>query len=263
MAKRGRKGCTKRIAVSKAVPIHDKKSTVWIANTNPGPHGKKKSMPLVVLLREVLGVAENLREAKAILSDRKVLVDGVVRTDHKFPVGFMDIISMPSSDAYYKIGMERGKLVPKKIEKADAGVKTLKVTGKNTLRGNKASISLHDGRNLLADNNVKVGDSIQYDLAGKKMAKLFKFGKGAKCIITDGKHSGASVVVEEIFPNSEGRPAEALVSPATGSEGKEGAGFRTLADYLFVVGERPTSPRKDETGGEGASENKDERRGGA
>ena len=99
MAKRGRKGHTKRIAVSKSVPVHDKKSKEWIANTNPGPHGKNKSMPLVVLLREVLEVADNSKEVKIILMDRKVLVDGIARTDHKFPIGFMDIISMPAADA--------------------------------------------------------------------------------------------------------------------------------------------------------------------
>jgi small subunit ribosomal protein S4e len=230
MAKRGRKGHTKRIAVPKAVPIHNKKAEVWIANTSPGPHGKKKSMSLVVLLREVLGVAENSKEVKIILNDRKVLVDGVARTDHKFPVGFMDIVSMPAADAYYRIGVNRGKLVPEKLEEEKSGVKLLKVTGKSVLKGNKISIALHDGRNLLADNNVKVGDTIEFDLKEKKLAKLHKFGKGAKCIITDGKHSGANVVIEEIYPNDEGRPAEALVSAGEES-------FRTLAGYLFVMGE--------------------------
>lgn len=230
MAKRGRKGHTKRIAVSKVVPIHNKKAEVWIANTNPGPHGKKRSMPLVVLLREVFGVAETSKEVKVILNDRKVLVDGVARIDHKFPIGFMDIISMPMADAYYRVGVNRGKLVPEKIEKDQCEIKLLKVTGKKTVKGNKISISLHDGRNLLADNNVKVGDTIEFDLKEKKLAKLHKFGKGAKCIITDGKHSGANVVVEEIYPNDEGRSAEALVSSGENS-------FRTLADYLFVVGE--------------------------
>ena len=230
MGKRGRKGCTKRIAVAKVVPIHDKKSKEWIANTSPGPYGKRGSMPLIVLLREVLGITGNSKETKVLLMDRKVLVDGIARTDHKFPIGFMDIISLPVADEHYVIGIKRGKLVPEKIEKGKTGMKLLKVTGKSTLKGNKISIELHDGRNLLADNNVKVGDSIEYDFVGKKMVKLLKFGKGAKCIITDGKHSGANVVVEEIFPNNEGRPAEALVA-----KGEES--FRTLADYLFVVGE--------------------------
>ncbi|MBN2121452.1 30S ribosomal protein S4e [Candidatus Micrarchaeota archaeon] len=235
MAKRGRKGHTKRIAVPKAVPIHDKKARgrVWIANTNPGTHPARKSMPLVALLREVLGVAENAKEVKIILGDRKVLVDGVPRTDHRFPIGYMDIISMPAADEYYRIGVNRGKLVLEKVEKDATGVKFLKVTGKKTVKGNKVSLSLHDGRNLLADNGVSVGDTIEFDLGGKKIGKLHKLGKGAKCMITDGKHSGASVVVEEIYPSIEGRSAEALVAPAGG----KGGTFRTLAGYLFVMGE--------------------------
>ncbi|MBD3398525.1 30S ribosomal protein S4e [Candidatus Micrarchaeota archaeon] len=244
MAKRGRKSHTKRIAAPDAIPVQNKKEQTWIANTSPGPHPKKKSMPLVVLLREVLGAAESSQEAKAILNDRKVLVDGVARTDHKFPIGFMDIISMPAADAYYRIGVKRGKLSPEKIGKKDAEVKLLKVTGKNTVKGNKISIAFHDGKNLVADNNVKVGDTIEFDLKEGKLAKLHKFGKGAKCIITDGKHSGTEVVVEDIYPNEEGRPAEALVGSG------EGETFRTLAGYLFVLGgQAELENKKEEPGG--------------
>lgn len=231
MAKRGLKGHTKRMAAAKAMPIHDKKSKVWIVSTGPGTHPAEKGIPLMVLLREILGVAQNRREAKAILNGRKVLVDGVVRTDEKFPVGLMDVVAMPEANLYYKIIVKKGKLFPEKATKEDTHAKLLKVTGKRIVKGKKISISLHDGRNLLADNNVKVGDSILLDVAaGGKMKKLLKFGKGAKCIITDGKHSGDHVVVEEVFPNNEGRPAEALVSTKDGS-------YRTLAQYLFVVGE--------------------------
>ena len=232
MANRGRKSHTKRIAVPKAVPIHDKKEKTWIATTRPGPHGKKRSMPLVVLLREVLGVAETAKEAQAILNGKKVLVDGVPRADHRFPVGFMDIVSMPIAGMQYRITVKRGKLLPESIGEGETSSKLLKVTGKKTLPGNRTSISLHDGRNMVSDNNVKVGDSVVYGFKEKKVQKLLKFGKGSKCIITDGKHSGLNVVVEEIFPNTEGRPAEALVSNAEGGET-----FRTLAGYLFVVGE--------------------------
>lgn len=230
MAKRGMKGHTKRMAAAKAMPIHDKKSKVWIVSTGPGSHPADKSIPLLVLLREVLGIVQNRREAKAILNGRKVLVDGVVRTDEKFPVGLMDVVAMPEAHLYYKIIVKRGKLFAEKAAKEDAAAKLLKVIGKRMLKGKKISISLHDGRNLLTDNNVKVGDSVLLDVAAGKMKKLLKFGKGAKCIITDGKHSGDHVVVEEIFPNNEGRPAEALVSTKEGS-------YRTLAQYLFVVGE--------------------------
>jgi small subunit ribosomal protein S4e len=235
MAKRGRKGHTKRIAAAKAVPVHDKKKRgrTWIANTSPGTHGAKKSMPLVVLLREVLGVVENSKEAKIVLGDRKVLVDGVARTDHRFPIGYMDIISMPAAEEYYRVGINRGKLVAEKVGKGDCAVKLLKVTGKRSVKGNKINISLHDGRSMPSDNNVRVGDTIEFDLGAGKIKKLHKFAKGAKCMITDGKHSGASVVVEEIYPNEEGRPSEALVKPSSG----EGESFRTLAGYLFVVGE--------------------------
>ncbi|MBU0586456.1 30S ribosomal protein S4e, partial [Candidatus Micrarchaeota archaeon] len=46
MAKKGRTYHTKRIAIPKAIPISDKKSSTFMASTDPGPHPKKKAIPL-------------------------------------------------------------------------------------------------------------------------------------------------------------------------------------------------------------------------
>jgi ribosomal protein S4E len=51
-------------------------------------------MPLGVILRDVLDLAHNLREAKRMLATRQVLVDGRIETDLGRGVGLMDVLTV-------------------------------------------------------------------------------------------------------------------------------------------------------------------------
>ena len=62
-----------------------RKNKVWIFTPRPGPHGKTSCFPLSVLLRDVLGLVSDAREARAVIKNRDVLVDGIPRTDKKDP----------------------------------------------------------------------------------------------------------------------------------------------------------------------------------
>ena len=231
MGKRGKSKALKRVAVSKAVPIHDKKHKTWILRPSPGTHPARKCVPLGVVLREVLGLTESARENRRLLTARKVQVDGRVRAGGKFPVGLMDVLSIPDGELYYRIvvGM-KGRLVPAEITEKESHEKLLKVVGKRTGRGGKIMLRFHDGRNAPGDNNVRVGDTVRFSLKDKKIAELLKFGVDSSCIITDGKHAGEKAVVLKLFPSKGERPPEALVKT-------EESEVRTLAKYLFVTGE--------------------------
>src|SRR5207248_11492098 len=74
-------------------PIHRKEYT-WAPRTRPGPHADEKSLPLVIILLESLGLANIAKEAIRIISTGKVKVDGIVRRDRPFPVGLMDIVQI-------------------------------------------------------------------------------------------------------------------------------------------------------------------------
>ena len=45
----------------------------------------------------MLGIAQTRREGKLVLAQGKVLVDGKVVEKDDFPVGLMDVISMPDA----------------------------------------------------------------------------------------------------------------------------------------------------------------------
>src|SRR5436309_15921503 len=71
-------------------PIHRKEYT-WAPRTRPGPYAREKSLPLVIIVRESLGLANIAKEAIRIISAGKVKFNGIVKRDLCFPVGLMDI----------------------------------------------------------------------------------------------------------------------------------------------------------------------------
>jgi small subunit ribosomal protein S4e len=231
MAKRGGTKHLKRLAAPKSIPVTDKKERKWMIRHSPGPHPKKHSIPLGVFVRDILKVAPTLREVRQILNGRMLLVDGKVRVDEKFPIGLMDVVSFPKADKYYRIMVDKkARLIPLEIKKDEASMKILRVVGKHTIPGGKLNYALHDGRNLLGDNHVKVGDSVIVSLPEAKMKTHLKRDKGSRCLIMEGKHAGSVVKLKEIIERRGGKPNEALVI------GKSEE-FITVAKYLFVVDE--------------------------
>lgn len=230
MGKRGGKKHMKRIAVPQAIPLHDKKDHTWSIQGLPGPHPEEQSIPLGVLLREVMKVAKTAKEVKQILSKRLVEIDGKVRTEEKFPVGLMDVVSIPKSGKKYRIMVDRkGRLFPMEIKDDEASQKLVQVVKKHIIKGGKVNVTFHDGKNLLADNHIKVGDTLLVSLPVAKIEKHLKKEKGAHCLVVEGKHVGTLVKLKDVMQRKGGKPDEALVQP------DEGAEFITVAKYLFVV----------------------------
>jgi small subunit ribosomal protein S4e len=229
MGKRGAPKHMKRIVVPTAVPIHDKKGSEWMIKAHPGPHPREMAIPLGVLLRDILKVAKTTREVRRILTNRLVKVDGKVRVDEKFPVGLMDVVSFPEAKKNYRLTLDsKGRLEPTEIKDADASAKTVKVIKKHTITKGKTNITFHDGRNLVTDNHVNVGDSVIVSLPKVELKKHLKRDKESKCLIVEGKHAGIIVSLKEIIQRKGGKPSEALVA-----SGKDE--FITVANYLFVV----------------------------
>ncbi len=231
MAKRGGTKHLKRIAAPKTVPIHDRKERKWMIRHAPGPHAKKYSVPLGVLVRDIIKIATTLREVRQILSGRMCEIDGRPRTEEKFPVGLMDVVSFPKAGKYYRMMVdEKGRMVPREITKEESATKLVRVVKKHTIPGGKLSVMFHDGKNMLADNHLKVGDSVVISLPVAKLKTHLKREKGARCLVVEGKHAGKLVKLKEIIERKGGMPSEALVQDKSEE-------FITVAKYLFVVDE--------------------------
>ncbi len=235
----------KRIAAPRSWPIPRKKSK-WITKPRPGPHSIDRSMPLSLILKDIIRLAENKREVKKILYEGKILINHIIRKDPKFPVGLMDTISIPSINKYYRILFNyKGQLVLHKINKSESNIKLSKIINKKILRGKKTQINLYDGYNKIVDkDHYKVGDSVLFDLEKNHIVEHLKLEKGAYVYLTNGKHIGTTGVIDKVLTSKGTYPSKIVFK-------KKNHSFETLKDYAFVIGkEKPliSLPEENEQG---------------
>ena len=185
----------KRLTMPRSWPL-PRKSSVWIQKPNPCGHPLDLCMPMGVILRDVLGVAQNRREAKKILHSKLVKVDGAVETDIGRGVGLMDVLTV--GDVSYKCVLDtNGKLRYRMIPSKEASTKICRVMGKTTIKGAKTQVHLHDGRNLLFNENpeYKTGDSLVISLPDQEVKSYHKFEEGSIAYLTGGNHIGELATV--------------------------------------------------------------------
>lgn len=218
----------KRLSAPKTYKI-PRKVKKWIVKPSPGPHDKT-AIPLLVLVRDHLKLADTGREARRIIASGNILVDGIVRKDYKFPVGLFDVVSIPKMDLNYRIVFdERGRYVP--IEVEDYDKKLYRINNKTMIRGGRIQLNLFDGTNILATNEYKTKDSILMKIPEKEILQHLKFEEGALVMVTGGTHAGeigrlkSYKIVRSSAPN--------LVTIEV--EGRE---YTTIEDYIFVVGSK-------------------------
>ncbi len=219
-------------------PIHRKEVT-WATRTMPGPHPREKSLPLVLIVREVLGYAKTAREAIRIIKESKVKVDGVVRRDHRFPLGLMDVVQIQGLDQVFRVLPKPGRgLALTPIGEAEAGHKLCRIVGKRTINNKTLQVNLHDGRNILVqsgeagrktDEGFKVGGALQLALPSQKIVKYIPFQTGVIGLVTDGRNEGLYGKIASISPGTYARPK--IVRIETAEEA-----FDTPAHYVIPIG---------------------------
>ena len=224
----------KRLTMPRSWPL-PRKSSVWIQKPNPCGHPLDLCMPMGVILRDVLGVAQNSREAKKILHSKFVKVDGAIETDIGRGVGLMDVLTV--GDVSYKCVLDtNGKLRYRTIPAKEALTKICRVMGKTTIKGAKTQVHLHDGRNLLFNENpeYKTGDSLVISLPDQEVKSYHKFEEGSIAYLTGGNHIGelATVRGQDIKRSSKANEVQF-------------DDFGTISDYVFIISDESDIPMGD------------------
>ena len=229
MAKMGSRKHLKRYKAPKSWPIHPKEDT-WTVKPSAGSHSIDDSIPLTLVIRDVLKLADNSREAKRIINSGNVLVDGRVVKDYKFPVGFMDIIEIPKTGESYRVLLDRkGRLQLILID--DNSAKLSKIVNKSTIKGGKTQLNLHDGKNIIIDEDAySVGDVICLNVPEQEIVEVYPLQEGATVLVTGGKHTGELGTVTEIIENKSSNPNTIIIENSSKDD------FLTLKDYAFVIG---------------------------
>jgi len=175
-----------------------RKKTVFVTKSNPGKVADL-SLPLDAVLRDVLGKVRTKKEVNYVLTFGEILVNGQRRKNRRYPVGFMDILTIPKLDEHYILLINpRNKLYFKKLSKKEAETRLVKLTNKTRTRQG-LQLNCLDGTNLLVKKDgYSTGDTLVLHTQDNKPVDHFKLEKGATVLLYKGKHAGTVTRVENI-----------------------------------------------------------------
>lgn len=234
MARKGGSKSLKRYAAPVPMQVVSVKEKKFITRPEPGPHRFKLSLPLQVVIRDILKLAETSREAKNIINRSLVLVDGVVRTSHKFPVGLMDVISIKELNKHYRILVDnKSRLIPVEITPEESSMKISRINKKYLYRG-KLMLATEDGRTFETDDNsLNVGGSLLVKLPEGTIIDKTPLTEGCVTYVFMGKHAGSIGVVKSISSSSILRDSIVTLNTSNGE-------VSTIRDYVMAIGrDRP------------------------
>jgi small subunit ribosomal protein S4e len=179
--------------------------------------------------------ARTKKEAKQILRQREMFVNGRPCRHFDMGIGIFDIIALPKINKYYRIVRDRsGKHKSIEITEEASQSRLAKITNKTLLKGGKVQLNLRDGSNLLGDNTYKSRDSIEVSLKDGEAGKIldhFPFAVGNVAMVVDGRHSGIVGKIKEIIQVFGSVPNRViLIDVETGNE------LETIDQYVIMVG---------------------------
>jgi small subunit ribosomal protein S4e len=251
----------KRLSVPKSWPV-ERKTDTFTVKADSGPHGED-GVPLIILLRDVLGYVGSRKEARYALDQGNVLVNGDENVAEDRPIGMFDIVAFTEREEYYRVFPdEGGRLTLTPIDADAADSKLGKIEDKTKVSGDRTQLNLHDGQNLLVEDEYSTGDSIVVSNDDEIVAH-FPYEEGSLVTAVRGTHagdigevtdiqitpgSGSNNVVVETSVGSETRRADGDSEERSSSGRASGQGpraeavdddgtFETVEEYVVVIDE--------------------------
>ncbi len=224
----------KRLSVPKSWPI-ERKTNTFTVKADAGPHGEA-GVPLLILLRDVLGYVDSRKEARYALGQDSVLVNGHAVSDEERPIGMFDIVAFVEREEFYRVFPdEGGRLALSSIDEDSAGSKLGKVVGKSQVGDGVYQLTLHDGQTLTTeDGEYSPKDSLVVDNETAEIVAHFPYEEGALVTAVDGTHAGDIGTIDEITVTASSSPNNVRVET-------EDSWFETVEQYVVVIDENFTS----------------------
>ncbi len=214
-----------------------RKEHPFTIRTSPGSHSLEGSIPLAIIVRDMLKLTTSHKETRQVIARGAVKVDGLVRKNYKHPVGLMDVVEIPEIKVRYRmVPSSQHLLAIHSIPKGEVGVKLCKILGKTTVAKGNIQLHLHDGRNILIpvkdsktkpEQDYSSGDTLLITIPKQGIRTRIPLKEGVIAIITGGVHKGFVGVLEKI---------DSEIKLGT-IKGADGTTFQTTLRYVFAIGE--------------------------
>ena len=229
----------KRLSVPNSWPV-ERKTNTFTVKAGAGPHGEA-GVPLVVLLRDVLGYVDSTKEARYALNNDSILVNGDAVSDEQRPIGMFDILAFPERGEYFRVFPdEGGRLALTPVDEEAAGSRLGKITNKTVVPGGAVQLTLHDGTNVRVDDDAdyETNDSIVVDNETKEIVAHFEYEEGELVTAVAGQHAGQIGEIEAIDVTLGSGDNTVTVA-------SEDGGYETVEEYVVVIDENFTDDEGD------------------
>jgi small subunit ribosomal protein S4e len=242
MGRHGERKVLKRLNTPKYLQIKRKHGKYFIRPI-AGPHPSRSCLPLLHIVRDLLNIADNYREAKKLITRGYFKVDGKVVKNIKFPVGLMDVLTIEKMNKSYRVlPSSFHQFILHEISGEEQNYKLCRIKNKTWIKGGQLQLNLHDGRNLLVnvqdprnpkEDSYKVMDVIKISIPDQMILKTIRFKTGSMAIIIAGriKDIGRVGKITNILKRFGPFASTVALKQETGYE------TETLYDYAFVIGE--------------------------
>jgi small subunit ribosomal protein S4e len=141
----------------------------YATRPSTGPHKLRECIPLKVLLKNRLKYALSGQEVIKIVKDKEGLikVDNKVRRDPRYPLGFMDVVTIEKTGEHFRILYDvKGRYMPHKIDAKEAAFKLCKIKRKCMGANKIPYIVTNDGRTIRYPHpDIKKNDSIKVNIS--------------------------------------------------------------------------------------------------
>lgn len=186
----------RRQSVPKSWPVTRKKGNSYLISPSTN---KNSGIPLLVLLRDVMGIVQTRRELKKALHQNNIKINQKECHDEKTGLTLFDVITLVPSKKNYRVTLKtNGKYDIEEIKESDSDRKVTKVDDKKVLKGKKTQLNLSDGRNFLSEIKCSVSDSVIINFKDKKIEKCIPIKEKANVFVISGKHAGKKGIIKNI-----------------------------------------------------------------
>ncbi len=215
----------KRLAAPKSWPIK-KKEQKFIMRPKPGSHPLHLGLPLGLVLRNLIENVKTSKEQKYLLQNKEVFINNRLIRDPKLMVGFMDTVSIPLIEKYYRILInKKGKICLVETNTNDAKIKLCKIKSKNVVKKGLIQLNFSNGENILVNKkDYKIGDVVVINTTTNKITDSFKLEKDSLVYIMEGQKVGEVGKIEKF----EG--GQVIINL------KNKKSITTSKQYIFVIG---------------------------
>jgi len=197
----------KRQKVAKSWPIY-RKGTKYVVRPRVDI---KNGVPVLIVLRDILKIVQNRKEAKRAIHMKHILLNNKPVTDERTSVLLFDVLTLRPLKKSYRVGLSVNKKIEiNEIKEKESNNKIAKIMDKKILKGKRTQLNLSDGKNFLSDIQCNINDSALINFKEKKIERCVPLKKDSEAFVFAGKHTGEKGIVKKI--NIEKKMAELRVN---------------------------------------------------